>query len=89
MTSSDGLRPDFDRLVVALVVGDEALIEERVQLVDFVLRLVEQVVLALRDDDVVDRDRRTRQRRVVETQLLDRVEELRGLARYRICGSTR
>ena len=49
------------------------------QLVDFVLRLVEDVVLALRDDDVADRHGRTGKRRVVEAKLLDRIEELRRL----------
>ena len=45
VTSSTGLLPDLDRLVVALVVGDEALVEQTVELVDFGLRLVEQLVL--------------------------------------------
>ena len=43
----------------------------------FSLRLVEQLVLRLRHDDVADRHRRTRLRRVPEAQRLDRVEELR------------
>ena len=49
------------------------------ELVDLALRFFEDVVLLLRHDDVADRDRRARKRRVVEAQLLDRVEEVRGL----------
>ncbi len=73
-----GLLPDLDRLAVALVVRDEALVVERVLLVDRGLRLVEQLVLGLRHHDVGDRHRRARLRRVAEAQRLDRVEELRG-----------
>src|SRR5579863_7343477 len=75
-----GLRPDLDRLVVAFVVADEALIEQTVQFVDFALRFVEDVVLRLRHDDVADRHGRTRERCKVEAELLDRIEEARGLS---------
>ena len=74
-----GLRPDVDRLVVALVFRDEALLVEPVQLVDFVLRLADDLVLVRRNDDVADRDGRSRERRVMEAELLDRVEEPRRL----------
>ena len=70
------LRPDLDRLVVLLVVGDEALLEILLKLVDFVLRLFEDGVLRLRNDDVAHRNRRPRLRRIAETEHLDRVQEL-------------
>ena len=79
-----GLRPDVDRLVVLLVLRDEALLVETMQLVDFILRLADDVVLTLRHDDVADRNRRTRQRGVVEAELLDR---RRGSAPFRRCRS--
>src|SRR5579875_3341260 len=73
------LRPDVDRLVVLFFRRDETLIEEPVQILDLVLRLLQDLVLLRRDDDVVDRNRRPRERRIAEPERLDRVQELRRL----------
>ncbi len=68
--------PDLDRLVVLFVVGHEALIDEIVQLVDFVLRVFENLELRVGHDDVADRNGRSALRCITEAERLDRVEKL-------------
>jgi hypothetical protein len=52
-----GAGPDVDDLVVALAVGDDALVELGLDLGDLLAGVGDDVLLRLRDDHVVDADR--------------------------------
>ena len=73
-----GLAPDVDCLLVALVVGDEAATELAINLRDAGVRGVEDRSLAGGDGHVLDPDRQTGQRGVVEANRLDAVDQRRG-----------
>ncbi len=60
------LRPDRDDLVLALAVRDRAFLILAFDLDDLVARLLDELGLLLRDDQVVDADRDARPRRVGE-----------------------
>ena len=66
---------------MTLVLGDEAAVVLRVDTLDLVLVLAEDLLLVGRDDDVVLGDRHAGLRRVAEPERLDRVEH----RRQRVC----
>ena len=70
--------PSIDNLVVALVVGDETHIIVVLDFVDLSLSLLNDVVLFLRDDDVVEVERQSCNISHAITEVLDTVEELAG-----------
>ena len=72
------LRPDRDDLVAALAVGDCAFLVLLLDADDFVPRLVDELLLLARDDQVVDADRQARLGRVREPEVLEPVEHLDG-----------
>ncbi len=73
-----GAGPDVDDLVVALAVGDDALVELGLDLGDLLARLGDDVLLRLRDDHVVDPDRDAGLEGGREAELLQLVERLDG-----------
>src|SRR5438445_667402 len=73
-----GVRPDVDDLVVALAVGDDAILVLLLDLVHLLARLGDVALLRRRDVHVVDADRQPGQRRVPEAEVLQLVEELDG-----------
>src|SRR5205814_1033274 len=73
-----GLAPDANRLLVALIVGDEATPELALDLRDAGVRVLEDLALADRDGHVLDPNGETRQRGVVEADRLDAVNQRRG-----------
>ena len=70
--------PELDDLLVALVLGDEAALELLVDLDDVLVRLVEQLGLRGRDDDVPETDRHAAAGGELEPDALDAVDELGG-----------
>src|SRR5439155_1099101 len=74
-----GVRPDVDDLVVALAVGDDAVLILLLDLVDLLARLRDEPLLRRRDVHVVDADRQTGQRGVPEAEVFQLVEELHRL----------
>src|SRR5256886_4795173 len=70
-----GVRPDVDDLVVALAVGDDAVLILLLDLVDLLARLRDEPLLRRRDVHVVDADRQTGQRGVPEAEVFQLVEE--------------
>ena len=68
------LRPDVHDLLVALFLGDEAALVLLLDPLDPLLVAGEDLLLVLRDDDVVLRDRDPALGRVLEAERLDRVE---------------
>src|SRR5581483_3280819 len=73
-------RPDFDDLVVTLAVSNSAVEVLLLNVDHLLLGVFHQRVLVLGDDHVVNADRQSRTRGVVEAERLDAVEHLhRGL----------
>src|SRR5207247_427323 len=75
------VRPDLDRRLVALLLGDEAALELTVDLSDFLFRRRDHRRFLSRDGDVVDRDGNARDRGGREPDGLDLVEVHRGTGR--------
>ena len=71
-----GVGPDVDDLVVALAVGDDALVELGLDLGDLAARVDDDLLLRLRDDHVVDPDRDAGLEGGREAELLELVEHL-------------
>jgi hypothetical protein len=69
-----GLGPDLDELLTALVVGDDTAGVLLLDLLGVALVALEDVGLAGRRDDVLDRDRDAGAGRPAEAGLLERVE---------------
>jgi hypothetical protein len=72
------LRPDVDHLVVALAVGDETFGVLLFDLLHVLLRLFEQLDLALRDDEIVHADRDAGLGRVAVAEMAKAVGEKNG-----------
>ena len=66
--------PDIDHLVVAFLVGDDALLVLLLDLTDLVKRLLDLLLLLSRNDHVVDTDRNTRTGRLLESDFFQLVE---------------
>ncbi len=77
-TSDVGVRrgPDLNLLLAALIVGDDPSLELSLSLLCFLLVAIEDLRLFWRSLDVVDRDGKTRLRRVAEAECLDLVKAL-------------
>ena len=73
-----GVGPDVDHLVVALAVGDDALVELGLDLGDLAAGVGDDLLLRLRDDHVVDPDRDAGLEGGREAELLQEVEHLDG-----------
>src|SRR5437667_5204765 len=69
------MRADVDDLVVALAVGDDAILVLLLDLVDLLAGRGDVPVLGRREVDVVDADGQPRQRRIAEADVLQLVEE--------------
>src|SRR5579862_394801 len=69
-------RPDFDDLVVAFAVGDRAVQVLLLNVDHLLLGILDQRLLAVRDDHVVDADRQSGSSRKAEAQRLHLVEHL-------------
>ena len=82
------IRPDSDDLVVTFAIRDRSVAVLLIHFYDFVLGVFDEVTLTRRHDEVIDRDRDARLRRVIEAQLFDVVEHgdrhLRPIAQVRI-----
>ena len=66
--------PDIDHLVVAFLVGDDALLVLLLDLTDLVKRLLDLLLLLSRNDHVVDTDRNTCTGRLLESDFFQLVE---------------
>ena len=75
-----GSLPDVDGLGVALVLGDQAAVEQLADLRDLLVGVGDQLVLLGRDDSVTDSDGDSGQRRVLVALCLDGVQHLCTLA---------
>src|SRR2546422_7518462 len=73
-----GVRPDVDDLVVALAVGDDAVLVLLLDLLHLLARRGDLPLLRRRDVHVVDADRQPRERRVAEPEVLQLVQEVDG-----------
>ena len=72
------VRPDGDHLVVALAVGDGALLVLLLDVDDLLFSLADEFRLFSGDDQVIDADRDAGLRRVEKAEGLDFIEELDG-----------
>ena len=70
------MRPSVDNLIVTLVVGDEAHVIVVSDGLDFVVSLLDKFLLLLRNDDVIEVERKTGLVSHAITQVLDTIEEL-------------
>ena len=77
------LRPLVDDQLVALLLRDQAHVVLVLDLGDLALVAAEDLALLRRDDDVVLGDRDAGQRRVLEPEVLERVEDQRRSSRRR------
>ena len=84
-----GVGPVVDDLEVALALGDDALLEGLLDLVDLLLGRVEDVRLRVRDADVVLRERQARAGRRLEAEVLEVVEQASVASRPSSGGSRR
>src|SRR2546430_13119187 len=73
-----GVRPDVDDLVVALAVGDDAILVLLLDLVHLLARLGDVALFRRRDVHVVDADRQPGRRRVPEAEAVQLAEALAG-----------
>ena len=75
------LRPNIDDLVIALTLGQQALGVLLLDLFDFLVGLIKQLILDLRYDHITDRDRQTRLGRVAVAGRAERISNQHGLLR--------
>src|SRR5215831_19481015 len=73
-----GVGPDVDHLVVALAVGDDAVLVLLLHLIDLPPRPVDQLALGGRDVHVLDADGQAGQSGIAEADVLEVVEEGHG-----------
>ena len=69
-------RPDFDDLVIALAIGDSSVQVLLLNVDHALLGVFDERVLVIGNDHVIDADRQSSARGVVEAKLLDTVEHL-------------